>query len=89
MVQKYKTSDIDLFGKISLSENVNPFVKKTLTKKKNQKNLDLPIKIKIQISLTFLKVIWLIMILKKRRLYFFLKKILIIILHLKKCTLII
>ena len=33
MVQKYKTSDIDLFGKINFSENVNPLVKKNTYQK--------------------------------------------------------
>ena len=39
MVQKYKTSDIDLFGKINLSENVNPFVKKNAHQKEESKKL--------------------------------------------------
>jgi hypothetical protein len=39
MVQKYKTSDIDLFGKISLSENVNPLVKKNAQQKEEAKKL--------------------------------------------------
>ena len=41
MVQKYKTSDIDLFGKISLSENVNPLVKKNAQQKEKAKKLEL------------------------------------------------
>ena len=39
MVQKYKTSDIDLFSKISLSENVNPLVKKNAQQKEEAKKL--------------------------------------------------
>ena len=39
MVQKYKTSDIDLFGKINLSENVNPLVKKNAYQKEEVKKL--------------------------------------------------
>jgi hypothetical protein len=39
MVQKYKTSDIDLFNKISLSENVNPLVKKNAQQKEEAKKL--------------------------------------------------
>ena len=39
MVQKYKTSDIDLFGKINLSENVNTLVKKNAYQKEEAKKL--------------------------------------------------
>ncbi len=39
MVQKYKTSDIDLFGKINLSENVNPLVKKNAYQKEEARKL--------------------------------------------------
>ena len=41
MVQKYKTSDINLFGKINLSENVTSLVKKNAYQKEEVKRISI------------------------------------------------